>query len=180
VFRPSHGTHQEACRTLGHFPWCRRIRFSFSILRVNQVNPIQPILLHTPSHKVIHEHGITPDILVPMTDDEERDVFLKRTPGGVESLEEKDRERVRKSRDTQLDRAMAESIIFNNSISIKENADAMAAIRASGKAQFFDPTPEQLQVWKDAFMPIYKSAVARIGKAMIDEALVATGRTPTN
>jgi C4-dicarboxylate-binding protein DctP len=81
---------------------------------------------------------------------------------------------------TQLDRAMAESIIFNNSISIKENADAMAAIRASGKAQFFDPTPEQLQVWKDAFMPIYKSAVARIGKAMIDEALVATGRTPTN
>ena len=36
---------------------------------------------YTPSHKVIHEHGITPDIVVPMTDEEERDVQLKRTPG---------------------------------------------------------------------------------------------------
>ncbi len=61
---------------------------------------------YTPSHKVIHEHGITPDILVPLTDEQERDVILRRTPGGVESLEEKDRERVRKSRDPQLDRAM--------------------------------------------------------------------------
>lgn len=61
---------------------------------------------YTPSHKVIHEHGITPDILVPMTDDDERDVFLKRPPGGIETLEDKDRERVRKSRDAQLDRAM--------------------------------------------------------------------------
>ncbi|MCX6894243.1 MAG: S41 family peptidase, partial [Verrucomicrobia bacterium] len=60
---------------------------------------------YTPSHKVIHEHGITPDILVPMTDDEERDVIYKRTPGGIESLEEKDRERVRNARDAQLDRA---------------------------------------------------------------------------
>lgn len=61
---------------------------------------------YTPSHKVIHEHGITPDIVVPMTDDEERDVLLQRVPGGVDSLEEKDRERVRQVRDPQLDRAM--------------------------------------------------------------------------
>ena len=60
---------------------------------------------YTPSHKVIHEHGITPDILVPMADEDERDVILKRTPGGIETLEEKDRERVRKSRDAQFDRA---------------------------------------------------------------------------
>ncbi len=60
---------------------------------------------YTPSHKVIHEHGITPDVFVPMSDEEERDIFLQRTPGGIESLEEKDRERVRNSRDGQLDRA---------------------------------------------------------------------------
>ena len=61
---------------------------------------------YTPSHKVIHEQGITPDIVVPVTDDEERDILMKRTPGGIESLDDKDRDRVANSRDPQLDRAM--------------------------------------------------------------------------
>lgn len=61
---------------------------------------------YTPSHKVIHEHGIQPDIEVTMSDEEERALFLKRTAGGVESLEAKDREAVEKLRDPQFDRAM--------------------------------------------------------------------------
>ena len=61
---------------------------------------------YTPSHKVIHEEGITPNILVPITDEEERDILLQRMPGGLESLDEKDRARVAHSRDPQLDRAM--------------------------------------------------------------------------
>jgi len=61
---------------------------------------------YTPSHKVIHEHGITPDIPVELTDDEEIDLQLKRAPGGAESLESADRERVRRTRDPQLDRAV--------------------------------------------------------------------------
>lgn len=60
---------------------------------------------YTPSHKVIHEVGITPDVTVPVTDEEERDIVLRRTQGGLESLNEEDRERVLKSRDPQLDRA---------------------------------------------------------------------------
>ena len=40
---------------------------------------------YTPSHKVIHEQGITPDIVVPMTDEEERDILIKRAPGGLET-----------------------------------------------------------------------------------------------
>jgi carboxyl-terminal processing protease len=61
---------------------------------------------YTPSHKVIHEKGIMPDIVVPMTEEEERDVFLQRTPGGVESLDAREQERIRSARDVQLDRAM--------------------------------------------------------------------------
>ncbi len=61
---------------------------------------------YTPSHKVIHEQGITPDIIVPMTDEEDRDIQLQRAPGGVESLTGPDRERVAHARDPQLDRAM--------------------------------------------------------------------------
>ncbi len=60
---------------------------------------------YTPSHYVIHERGITPDILVPMSDEEERDVALKRMPGGLDSLEGADRVRVENARDPQLDRA---------------------------------------------------------------------------
>ncbi len=61
---------------------------------------------YTPSHKVIHEVGITPDIVVPMTEEEDRDVQLKHTPGGIQSLDDKDRDRVLNARDPQLDRAM--------------------------------------------------------------------------
>jgi carboxyl-terminal processing protease len=61
---------------------------------------------YTPSHKVIHEKGITPDITIPMSEEEERDVFLKRTPGGLDSLDDRERDRVKNARDPQLDRAM--------------------------------------------------------------------------
>lgn len=61
---------------------------------------------YTPSHKVIHEKGIIPDIVVPMTDEEEADLFLKRVPGGIESLDEKDQARVKNARDLQLERAL--------------------------------------------------------------------------
>jgi len=61
---------------------------------------------YTPSHKVIHEHGITPDIVVPMTDEEERLSRLRVTPGGPESVEESERELVRQARDPQLERAV--------------------------------------------------------------------------
>jgi carboxyl-terminal processing protease len=61
---------------------------------------------YTPSHKVIHEKGITPDIIVPMSDEEMRNVLLQRTPGGVESLPEKEQDQVRNARDPQLERAL--------------------------------------------------------------------------
>jgi carboxyl-terminal processing protease len=61
---------------------------------------------YTPSHKTIHEVGITPNMLVPVSDDQERDARLMRTPGGIEILDEKDRERLKNTTDVQFDRAM--------------------------------------------------------------------------
>jgi carboxyl-terminal processing protease len=61
---------------------------------------------YTPSHKVIHERGITPDIIVPMTDEEERLARLRVSPGGAESVDETERELVRNARDPQLERAV--------------------------------------------------------------------------
>ena len=61
---------------------------------------------YTPSHKVIHEEGITPDILVAMSGEELSFAFLQRTQSGIESLPEQDQERAKAVRDAQLERAM--------------------------------------------------------------------------
>ena len=60
---------------------------------------------YTPSHKVIHQHGITPDVFVPLTDTEEAAILVKRTPGGLDSLPEPDRAKIQAARDEQLERA---------------------------------------------------------------------------
>ena len=60
---------------------------------------------YTPSHKVIHGHGITPDILVPLSNEEEAALLLKRVLGGLESLDATNRARVEKIQDSQLARA---------------------------------------------------------------------------
>jgi carboxyl-terminal processing protease len=60
---------------------------------------------YTPSHRVIHEHGITPDIYVPMTDEQEAAVLLKSETGGLESLNVTNRTSFEKIEDIQLDRA---------------------------------------------------------------------------
>ncbi len=60
---------------------------------------------YTPSHKVIHEKGITPDVLVPMSAEEERFLAIKRSGAPLDALDEKDRAAVAKARDPQLDRA---------------------------------------------------------------------------
>ena len=72
---------------------------------------------YTPSHRVIHEHGITPDIVVPMSDDEEALLQFKRAPGGFESLNETNRVRLSKIMDPQLARAgdLLKAILLYNS-----------------------------------------------------------------
>ena len=81
---------------------------------------------YTPSHKVIHEHGITPDSLVPMSDMEQADLIIKHSPGGLEPLDEKERERVENSRDNEMDRAadLLKGILLYNELSKPEKVAA--------------------------------------------------------
>ncbi len=61
---------------------------------------------YTPSHKVIHEQGITPDIEVSLTREEEEALAIRRTPGLIESPEYAERrEEILAVRDGQLVRA---------------------------------------------------------------------------
>jgi carboxyl-terminal processing protease len=83
---------------------------------------------YTPSHKVIHEHGITPDVLVPLTDVEEAAVAIKRTPGSLDSIPEPDRPAVKAAADEQLDRAedLLKGLVRYNHLTEKRNPEKMA------------------------------------------------------
>ena len=61
---------------------------------------------YTPSHRVIHEKGITPDHVVKLEASVLRDLSLKRSPGSLAALPEEDRARVAKAKDTQLEKAL--------------------------------------------------------------------------
>jgi len=81
---------------------------------------------YTPSHKVIHQHGIAPDIFVPMSDEEQAALLIKRAPGGLESLNEQDRVRVENYRDVQLDRAgdLLKGILLYDTLAAPEKVAA--------------------------------------------------------
>jgi len=84
---------------------------------------------YTPSHRVIHEHGITPDIIVPMSDDEEAHLQYKRTPGGLQSLDETNREQLSEIPDPQLNRAedLLRGILLYNSFNGAQTPEETAA-----------------------------------------------------
>jgi carboxyl-terminal processing protease len=60
---------------------------------------------YTPSHRVIEARGIEPDIVVPMTQEQEAVLLLTRSPGGLEALGPTNRVRIANIQDVQLDRA---------------------------------------------------------------------------
>jgi carboxyl-terminal processing protease len=61
---------------------------------------------YTPSHKVIHEAGITPDIPVEMSAVEQQHARLRLSAGAVESLDEDEQIEVMATPDPQYDRAV--------------------------------------------------------------------------
>ena len=63
---------------------------------------------YTPSEKIIHGKGITPDILVPVSNEDLEALFYQRAPGGVDGLlqlSEEERERIKAVNDEQFERA---------------------------------------------------------------------------
>ncbi|TFV80284.1 DctP family TRAP transporter solute-binding subunit [Bradyrhizobium frederickii] len=71
----------------------------------------------------------------------------------------------------QLTKAMKEATEFGNTQSQKENDDALAEIKKSGKSEIIKLTAEQNEVMRKAMEPVYKDAASRIGQPLIDEFL---------
>lgn len=69
----------------------------------------------------------------------------------------------------QLSKAMKEATDFNNAQSQKENDDAFAEIKKSGKSEIIKLTGEQDEAMRKAMEPVYKDAASRVGQPLIDE-----------
>lgn len=70
-----------------------------------------------------------------------------------------------------LTKAMKEATDFGNAQSQKENDDALAEIKKSGKSEIIKLTAEQNEAMRKAMEPVYKDAASRIGQPLIDEFL---------
>jgi C4-dicarboxylate-binding protein DctP len=68
----------------------------------------------------------------------------------------------------QLDKAMAEATDYTNSIAQKENDDALAEIKKSGKTTLHYLTDDQRKAWQTAMAPTYKWATSRVGQEVLD------------
>jgi C4-dicarboxylate-binding protein DctP len=69
---------------------------------------------------------------------------------------------------TQLEKAMAEATDYTNSIAIKENEEALADIKKSGKTTLHYLTDDQRKAWQVAMQPTYKWAKGRVGGEVLD------------
>jgi C4-dicarboxylate-binding protein DctP len=63
-----------------------------------------------------------------------------------------------------LEKAMTEASVYNNSVAKKDNDDALVAMKASGKTDFFKPTTAERDVLCKAMEPVYTEMADRVGK----------------
>lgn len=67
-----------------------------------------------------------------------------------------------------LDGAMAEATAYANAIAGQENADALAAIKASGKTEVYELSNAQREEWRQALLPVHREMEGRVGKQTLE------------
>jgi C4-dicarboxylate-binding protein DctP len=65
---------------------------------------------------------------------------------------------------SQLEKAMAEATRYERDIAKKENDDALAAVKASGKTEIYVLSDAERKVWKQALLPVQAKFESVVGK----------------
>jgi C4-dicarboxylate-binding protein DctP len=79
---------------------------------------------------------------------------------------------------TALEGAMKDATKYANDIAKKENEEALAAVKASGKTEIIALTPQEKAAWKKAAVSVHKENESRIGKDIIEAVYKETGFKP--
>jgi C4-dicarboxylate-binding protein DctP len=69
---------------------------------------------------------------------------------------------------TQLESAMKDATKYTNEIALKENEEALAKVKATGKTQVYNLTPAEIAAWKKALVPVQEEMKGRIGKETVE------------
>ena len=77
------------------------------------------------------------------------------------------------------EKAMKEATEYGNGQSAKDNEDALAEIKKTGKSEIVSLTPEQDAAMRKALDPVYQDVAKRVGQGLIDEFVKET-RGATN
>jgi len=76
---------------------------------------------------------------------------------------------------TILEGAMKDASKLNDEVAAKDEAQAIAGIKASGKSQIYTPTPAEKALWVKALYPVQDEMASRVGKDAIVAIRAATG-----
>ncbi len=79
---------------------------------------------------------------------------------------------------TTLEDAMKDATKFANDVAKKDNDEALAAVKKSGKSQFITLTAAERAAWKKAMDKAHKDNMGRIGAELVQEVYKATGYSP--
>ncbi len=66
-----------------------------------------------------------------------------------------------------LGKAMKEATVYANEVAGKDNEDSLAAMKASGKTEFYQPTAAERAALCKAMQPVYEQMGDRVGKELI-------------
>jgi len=79
---------------------------------------------------------------------------------------------------TTLEGAMKDATKYADDIAKKENDDALAAVKASGKTEIVALSPAEKAAWKKAAVAVHKENESRVGKETIEAVYKETGFKP--
>jgi C4-dicarboxylate-binding protein DctP len=79
---------------------------------------------------------------------------------------------------TILEGAMKDASSLNNQVSATDEAQAIAAIKASGKSQIYALSPAEKAMWVKALYPVQDEMSARVGKDAVAAIRAETGSMP--
>ncbi len=74
-----------------------------------------------------------------------------------------------------LESALKDSIDYGNAAAKKDNVDAVAAIRATGKTEVTVLTPAQKEAFRQVLLPVHQEVEGRIGRDLIRQVYATTG-----
>jgi C4-dicarboxylate-binding protein DctP len=79
---------------------------------------------------------------------------------------------------TILEGAMVDATKYANDVAKKDNDEALAAVKKSGKSEFISLTPKERAMWRKTMDKAHKENMSRIGADLVKEVYKATGYNP--